>query len=150
MGGGGGLHRPDAVRIHLQSVYLTLAAGTAAAAGGGLLHLRTGMGGGLLGFLGVLGLIFYLWATPKQSLSKRQGIFLGIAGLMGMNMGPLLAATIALDPKSPLMALGASSMVLGAFSVSALLAKRRSLLFIGAILGAAVSMLSFLSLMNLF
>lgn len=100
------MRTPD-VRRHLTKVYGTIMAGMGFAAAGAVAGgLAPGLAMvGLIGyspspydfkvhslfrsFAGILGIIF----TGKEKVTLRQNLFLGVTALMGMGLGPLLAAT---------------------------------------------------------
>jgi len=139
---------PD-IQAHLQNVYTTLAATILSAAVGSILFLRTNFGGTFT-FLAGMGLLFWLSITPKQEVSKRLGILLGFSFLEGISLAPLIKHFLDVDPSIVTSAFLGTVCIFGCFSASAYFAQRRSYLFLGGFLGSALSMMLFLSFMNIF
>merc|ERR1711991_98731 len=141
------------VKDHLVKVYVTLMGTVLTAALGAAAFLFYGVGGsGLLSLVGIMGCLFTLNSTPpvSEQLQKRLALLGGIGFLMGNSVGPLLGATLHLDPSIAVNAFTGTVVVFGSFSASALYAKRRSWLYLGGMLGSALSTLMWLSLANMF
>jgi len=139
---------PD-VRAHLTNVYTTLAAGILVAAMGSIVSMYTLIGGSL-SLLAGIGLIIWLAITPQEQFVKRLSILMGFCFLEGLSIGPLLLATLEIDPSIISTAFFGTVCVFACFSASALLSERRSYLFLGGILGSALSNMLVLGLLNIF
>lgn len=84
-------------------------------------------------------------------MSKRQGIFAAFCFLQGMSIGGLVSLFFLLDVTELLLtAFLGTVTVFACFTGAALLANRRSYIYIGGTLGSAVSFLMLLSFMNMF
>merc|ERR1711988_1735126 len=107
---------------------------------------------GTVTLLATFGLLFWLIGTPAEPKNEsfRFALLNGVAFVQGVNLGPLLASVIALDPSIVMIALVCSTCIFACFSLSALLAPKRSFLFLGGILSSALSMMLMMSLINLF
>lgn len=141
------------VRRHLQRVYSTLAVCTAFAAAGSAVHMYTDvLRAGLLPMLGGMALLILLGMTPdlEETHARRVAYLLGFAFLQGVGVGPLLEAVAFIDPAIIVTAFLGTTAVFACFSVAALLAERRSYLYLGGFLSSALSLLFFLSFANLF
>lgn len=103
-------------------------------------YLPLGM---LVPSLAYLGLVVWLLSMPSQTSNKplRQRVFAGAAFAQGLALAPLAAIATQLDPSIAPMALVATTLVFGCFSLSAAVAKRRSYLFLAGILSSALSVL---------
>lgn len=113
-------------------------------------NLWTGIGG-LFSILLSFGLVVYIGYDPDKSYSLRRISLVCLFGvLQGMSLGPLIGLAILVDPNILLSAICCTTLIFGSFAASALVAKRRSWLFLGGVLGSCFSMLFALSLINLF
>jgi len=137
------------VQTHLTQVYTTLAISLFFAALGAVFFLRFQIAG-LLPFLGSIGAIFWLSIVPKSELGKRTAILCTIAFLCGMNIGPLLQQVIQINPAIITSAFLGTVCIFACFSASAYFATRRSYLFLGGLLGSALSTMLLLNLLNIF
>ncbi|CAE7239234.1 tmbim6 [Symbiodinium sp. KB8] len=135
---------------HLARVYLTLCIGLAASSVGAYVHMLTHMGG-MLSSLAALGLTLWLaFDADKTNTLKRVSIFTAFCFAKGMSVGPLVAYAAYVEPSIILTAFLGTATIFGAFSLSAMLSKRRSLLYIGAISSSILSMLLLGSLLSFF
>jgi len=138
---------------HLKNVYAALTIATLAAAAGAAIHLYTDiLKGGLLASLGGIGFILALGFTsnePKNQL-KRLGYLAGFGACTGLSLGPLLDHVIAVNPQIVSTAFFASALIFVCFSLTALWAEERSYLYLGGSLMSALSIMSFMALMNIF
>lgn len=135
------------VQKHLQRVYLTLTAAVLVAAVGVYAHTLLNLGGTLthLGFIGLTIWLTMTPATPAQE-GKRMGLLMGAAFLQGCSLGTLVQVILAIDPSIVLMAFLGTTAVFACFSGAALLAQRRSYLYLGGVLSSAVSVMMMLHL----
>jgi len=142
-------------------VYTTLAAATAIAAAGAWANAGGALSPGLPAIIFLacaLGLRFT--SPPTNSAAyydagasgtpARLGLLAGAAGAQGAALGPLVGAASALAPGALVAALAGAATVFACFSASALLARRRSYLFLGGALSSAVSILLGLQFASLF
>jgi len=139
---------PD-VRAHLTNVYTTLTAGILVAAMGSIVSIYT-LIGGALSLLAGCGLIIWLALTPKEQFVKRLSILMGFCFLEGLSIGPLLKATLEIDPSIISTAFFGTVCVFACFSASALFAERRSYLFLGGFLGSMLMNMLVLGFLNIF
>jgi len=137
------------IRTHVKNVYTTLFATICAAALGGFVFVTYNIGG-TWSFLAGFGLLIWLAETSQEEVGKRLSILAAFGFVEGLAVGPLLELAIDIDPTIVFTAFVGSCAVFGCFSASALLAQRRSLLYIGGMLSSALSLLLILSLMNIF
>jgi len=139
---------PD-IKAHLTNVYATLAATIFSAAIGSVFYLATHIGGSF-SFLAGFALIIWLFLTPQQEIVKRLGILMGFAFVEGLSIGPLLDATLDIDPTIVTTAFFGTVCIFGCFSASAYFAERRSYLFLGGIIGSSLSAMVVLGILNIF
>merc|ERR1711934_688768 len=135
------------VQKHLQKVYATLSGGLLAAGLGALIdskHHVAGMGTQLGLFGAIIGLMFI------HDVFNRLAVFHAAGLLMGINLGPLLAQVAFYRPDIILTALLGTAMIFVSFSAAALVAKRRHFLYLGGVLGSAISILYSMRMLNFF
>eukprot|EP00005_Dracoamoeba_jomungandri_P003916 CAMPEP_0174259446 /NCGR_PEP_ID=MMETSP0439-20130205/8266_1 /TAXON_ID=0 /ORGANISM="Stereomyxa ramosa, Strain Chinc5" /LENGTH=233 /DNA_ID=CAMNT_0015343335 /DNA_START=36 /DNA_END=737 /DNA_ORIENTATION=+ len=140
------------VRHHLCRVYVTLAATVVASAAGAYFHVLYNVGG-LLTFLGALMLVISIVATQSSSPTiqpQRLGMLLGLGFFQGCSIGPLIAYALHVDPNMIVTAFALTLAIFGSFSGFALFSKRRSMLYLGGFLFSGLSMLFWMSFLNLF
>ncbi|EDO45792.1 predicted protein [Nematostella vectensis] len=140
-------------RHHLKNVYSCLAASMMAAAVGSSVHLFTSiLKGGFLSGIASLGLLIALAVTPNngKNQSKRFGILMGFALCCGLSLGPLMDLVIEVDPSIVVTAFFATVMIFACFTVSALWAEQRSVLYLGGTLASGLSILLLLGFVNIF
>ncbi|XP_078344718.1 putative Bax inhibitor 1 [Oculina patagonica] len=140
-------------RHHLKNVYACLSASMMAAAVGSGVHLFTDiLKGGFLSAIASIGLLIALALTPHDGKNqmKRMGILMGFAFCTGLGLGPLMDVVIQIDPSIIPTAFFATTLIFVCFTLSALWAEQRTYLYLGGTLLSGLSMLCFLSLVNLF
>lgn len=141
------------VRTHLKNVYSCLAMTGLAAALGSAIHLFTNIfQGGLLSSIGSMVVMMWLLATPhtRANLQKRLGILIGFGVLSGLSLGPLMDHVIQINPQIIMTALLATTVIFVCFSLTALFSERRAWLYMGGTLFSTLSILTLLSLLNIF
>ncbi|KAK9862964.1 hypothetical protein WJX84_010204 [Apatococcus fuscideae] len=131
------------VQQHLQKVYSTLMMTLVTSAIGAWMQIAVGLPM-WLGLAGFVGGSFWLSMTPSQSanLTKRFSILLGIGMSQGITLGQLIS--MALDISGPgiiLTAFAGTAAIFACFSGAAMLARRRSYLFLGGALSSALSLM---------
>eukprot|EP01115_Flamella_aegyptia_P001721 TRINITY_DN1288_c0_g1_i1.p1 TRINITY_DN1288_c0_g1~~TRINITY_DN1288_c0_g1_i1.p1 ORF type:complete len:241 (-),score=27.37 TRINITY_DN1288_c0_g1_i1:11-733(-) len=142
-------HLTPEIKEHLVNVYTTLALTILVAAIGAITYIKTYIGGTGSFFVGFL-LLIWLNFTPRHEVTKRLGILCGFAFIEGLSIGPLVDAVIDIDPAIVTSAFLGTTCIFLCFSASAILSQRRSYFFLAGLLSSALSMLVFLSFMNLF
>lgn len=139
-------------RTHLKNVYACVAVEIVCAALGAAINIF--LKSSILHFGGLIGLFVFMYfaATTYNTTTplKRMGYVCGLAGCLGLESSYLIDYVIAVDPSIIVTAFVTTSIVFVSFSLSALYAERRSMLFLGSFLTTALSGLFFLSLANLF
>jgi FtsH-binding integral membrane protein len=137
------------IQTHLSKVYGCLLGTILIATIGAMTHIALNIGG-LLTTLGVFVLIFLIATTPKHMIMQRVAM-LGLLGFFeGASIGPLIDMAIEIDPSIVATALAGATAIFACFTGSALLMKRRSLLYLGGFLMSALTMLIWMSLLNMF
>ncbi|XP_043218550.1 bax inhibitor 1-like [Amphibalanus amphitrite] len=146
-------HLEPPVRKHLKNVYSAVSISTLLAGAGSAVHLYTGLlSGGLLSALASLGFMGALMFTPDdgKNTAKRLGLLGGFAFCTGLGLGPLLELSLFINTSLVTTAFLLSSAIFVSFSLAALYTQRAQFLFLGGILGSALSTMMLLSLANLF
>eukprot|EP00922_Rhytidocystis_sp_ex-Travisia-forbesii_P041167 GHVS01061437.1.p1 GENE.GHVS01061437.1~~GHVS01061437.1.p1 ORF type:complete len:251 (+),score=33.63 GHVS01061437.1:108-860(+) len=145
------------VKEHLTRVYAMLLAGVCMSAAGVYFHLQIFRLPWFLSLIAQLGCIIALSAgapearrTGKAIAGKRLVYFGGFSFLMGTAIGDLVGMAISMDPAIPLQALLGSMAIFCCFSITAMVAKQRSFLFLGSILSSAMSYFALAGLVNIF
>lgn len=95
-------------------------------------------------------LLWMQFDADKTNTTKRTAMLCGFGFLKGAAIGPLMAVLMFIDPAIIVTALLGAITIFTCFTVSALVAKRSSYLYLGGILSSAVSLLFFLGLANMF
>lgn len=140
-------------RRHLKNVYACLTASMLTAAFGSGVHLFTEvLKGGFLSAIASIGFLIALSLTPYdgKNQTKRFGILMGFSFCTGLGLGPLMDVVIQIDPSIIPTAFFATTLIFVCFTLSALWAEQRAYLYLGGTLLSGLSMLCFLSLVNLF
>lgn len=138
------------VREHLINVYITLAATLGMGGVGTALHLTFNIGSVwfIVPFL-ALGYWLTKISNDPENKPKRQVILLLCGFLSALSWGPFLSSILKLDDSILLWAFGMATLIFGCFSAAALLAERRSYLFLGGILFSALLLVFTLSICSL-
>ncbi|KAL6768767.1 hypothetical protein ACKKBF_B16115 [Auxenochlorella protothecoides x Auxenochlorella symbiontica] len=136
---------------HMQKVYATLAMTLLFAAAGCYINMLTGVGG-MLGVLGFMACTIWLGFTPAlpSTLRKREGLLMGAALCLGTSLGPLVNLTYTLHPGVLLTAFLGTAAIFLCFSGAALLARRRSYLFLGGMLSSVLAVFATMRLVTWF
>ncbi|KAG9306217.1 hypothetical protein G9A89_016121 [Geosiphon pyriformis] len=144
------------VQQHLVKVYTTLAALCGLLAVGAYLHVSGWFlfGGGIFSFLIGLGSFIGIMALPDttDNRSVRYGLLFNFAIMEGLSIGPLIDYALRLNNSGQLVinACILTSLIFISFTMSALLSGKRTFLYLGGILGSAISLLIWSSLFNAF
>eukprot|EP01102_Stenamoeba_stenopodia_P000870 TRINITY_DN1080_c0_g1_i2.p1 TRINITY_DN1080_c0_g1~~TRINITY_DN1080_c0_g1_i2.p1 ORF type:complete len:232 (+),score=50.76 TRINITY_DN1080_c0_g1_i2:170-865(+) len=137
------------VRKHLTNTYFALTATLATGAVG----VIAGMSFYLPHTLAVVGAFVAILAIhmiSEKHMMERLAILLGFGFLEGVCLAPLISMVINIDPKILTTAFLGTSTIFVCFSLSAIFAKRRSMLYLGGFLGSCVSVLLVAGLLNMF
>lgn len=86
----------------------------------------------------------------KENVQKRMGQLCGFGVLQGLAIGPLIHLAVMVDYTIVITALLCTMTIFISFSLAALVAKRRSYLYLGGFLGAAMMMMFMMSLIGMF
>lgn len=139
-------------RSHLKNVYACVAMEIVAAALGAAINCY--FKSSVLHFAGILGMFvfMYMTATSHQTTAplKRLGYVTALAACLGLESSYLIDYVIKVDPSIIVTAFVTTSVVFVSFSISALYAERRSMLFLGSMLTTALTGLLLLSFANFF
>jgi Bax inhibitor 1 len=141
------------VQQHLKGVYGALALGVLSTALGSWFSISYGFMVPIwMSIIGILALTMWLPSTRHDGSSpeKRLAIWCGLTFLKGCSLAELVAVILDFDPSILLSALLYTAATFACFSGFALVSKRRSQLYLGGILGSALSWLAIGGLMNLF
>lgn len=140
------------VRDHLSKVYSCLTVTTALSAAGAIVHSYNIWEAGFLSAFGTLAIIIGLTLTPDNGKNShiRLGMLWGFGFLSGHTLGPLIDHVIDLNPAILVNALISTAVVFISFSISALLAKRGSFLFLGGLCLSVLTTLSLFGIANIF
>lgn len=136
------------VQTHLKNVFGALVVGLLATAVGVKMQWRLNLPF-WLPLIGMFGCMFALLATHGNTV-KRLGIFLGFAFLKGMSLGDFVAVINEIDSAILPSALLYTTAAFVCFGGFAAFTKRRSQLYLGAILSSVLSWLALGSLLNIF
>lgn len=135
-------HLSQGTKNHLKNVYASLSLSLLCAAGGAYANLAMKFfaGGQLLTAIVIFGCVIWLHATPhtQKNLKKRLAILSGLAFFMGAGAAPLLDFVIRINPALIMTAFLTTSSIFACFTISALLARRRTYLFLGGIISSVM------------
>jgi FtsH-binding integral membrane protein len=141
------------IRSHLKDVYSSMAIALLSAAVGGYVHLFTDiLRGGFLSALVAIGFVIALYSTPDNGKNRttRLWYLIGFAFASGLGLGPLMDYVIMVDPSIIPTAFLSTCVIFGCFSLSAMLSDHRKWLYLGGTLMSFLSLLMFMSIINLF
>ncbi|CAG5115849.1 unnamed protein product [Candidula unifasciata] len=144
-------HLEPNVQSHLKNVYGTLSVGMLSAALGAYVHFWTGLGQWyLMTTLAAIGLLFWLISVKheRKNLGQRMGIYTGFTLLSGVSLGPLLQLVILIDPSIIVTALAGTALIFISFTMSALLTRSRTFLYMGGFLMSSLMYLMIFSLIS--
>jgi len=139
-------------RLHLKNVYACVALEIVAAALGAAINVY--FKSQVLHFLGIVGMFVFMFLTATSanttSAAVRLGYVNGLAACLGLESSYLIDYVIRVDPSIIVLAFAASAVVFVSFSLAALFAEKRSMLFLGGTLSTALTGLTLLGFANLF
>jgi len=138
----------DQLRQHLARVYIMLGITVFSAFIGVVAHLYFNIGG-ILSTFAVIGLLF-LCMNKNQDSTQRAGFLCLLGFFKGCSIGPLIDIVLDVEPSILVTAFLATTTVFACFTLSALFAKRSSMLLLGGILSSMLSILFLTSIANIF
>ncbi|GBG30595.1 Bax inhibitor 1 [Hondaea fermentalgiana] len=134
-------------QAHLLLVYRTLAAASALAVLGVLVFIKAQ----IPAFLPFVVSVLCVFAMGMmQDETQRLGVLGLLAFSQGLLAGALVEFALDIDPALPLTAMLITLVVFVGFSVAALYAEKRSMLYLGGTLYSALGMLTTLTMANFF
>lgn len=139
---------PD-VQAHLVQVYKCLAIALGCASLGSIAygHHFLFQGGSLTFFCGLACLIWLAMTEPRPEFAlKRMLLLASFAFLEGLSLGPFLSAVILIEPSLLILGLVGATLIFICFSLSAMMSRRQSWLYLGGFLSSATSLLFWLSI----
>ncbi|KAL7752830.1 hypothetical protein RI367_001833 [Sorochytrium milnesiophthora] len=142
------------VHAHLANVYTTLAAMAATSSAAVLAQQKWGIlasSPGLTAFGTAAALIAFSMAPKtKQYESTRRALLFAFAAFKGLLLVPLVSFADFISPSIVPQAMTSTALIFLSFSLAAIFAKQRSMLYLGGMLASAVSMLFWASVANMF
>lgn len=140
----------DSTQSHLVRVYRTLATCIAGAAVGAAFEqfLSLPFSSFLSVFLS-LGTVMYFLSLPRTSPSRSAALH-AAAAANGFSTGPLLTYAADVDPAIPMFAFAATASLFICLTGAALFSKRRHFLYLGGLLGSALTGMFWVGMMNMF
>jgi len=144
------------VTKHLRNVYTALALTTLSACFGVLFFMFT-IFPPIISMIATIGLLAALLLReevtdqqPDKQANLRWGLLLGFGFFQGASLGGLILFALTIDPRIVLTAFVGTVIIFGCLTGSALLAKRRSYLYLGGFLSSALMNLFMISIVNIF
>ena len=135
-------------RVYLSLMLCVLAAACGAAAS---MYFQLNSDMSMLGVFGGLGMLMWInMDTRKDEVQRRVGMLCGFGFFEGLSVAPLIQMAAYVDPSLVVTAFLGTVVVFACFSGSAMISKRRSYLYLGGMLGSAVTLMMVLSLANIF
>ncbi|XP_063722278.1 probable Bax inhibitor 1 [Symsagittifera roscoffensis] len=137
-------------KSHLKNVYACMTLCLLAAVAGSVMYLQWMRLAGFLPLVGSIGSLLYLGATSSPGLSQKRVGALGLFGFCnGLSLGPLLDSVIELNPAIVVTALLYSSFLFLSLTLAALYCQKRSLLYLGGFLMAALNIMFWSSMLRM-
>jgi Bax inhibitor 1 len=143
-------HSDSSVQTHLKRVYGLLTATVGCAAVGVYAHIGYGIGGTLTTIITFLSLMYLLFERRPENYATRTGVALLFGFCKGASVGPLVAASLRIDPSLALTAFLGTTVAFLCFTLSAMTARRKSMLYLGGMLSSGIGILMLLGIMSMF
>lgn len=147
---------PPKAQQHVRRVYTTLFGALGSATAGAFARAHYGFSSPIVNLATVF-LVAYINMTRDGNASKggfrssaRLWALMGAGFCMGVSIGDVLHASASVNPAIPFKAVCGTALSFASFSLAALVAKRRSLLYIGGVSGSILNALFMLRLARLF
>eukprot|EP00894_Picocystis_sp_ML_P004276 jgi/Pico_ML_1/54793/g657.t1 len=139
------------VQQHLVAVYSLLAVSLLSAAVGVYAHLSFNLGGLLTTIANIVCVVWLLsMYNLPDNFQQRLGLFFGASFFQGCTVGLLVEHVLLFHPSVLLTAFLGTSAIFASFTASALMSPRRSYLYLGGLLGSALSTMAMLRLGSMF
>ncbi|EME32449.1 Bax inhibitor-1-like protein [Galdieria sulphuraria] len=141
---------PPSVRSHLTQVYWTLLVSILFMSVGLSMHLYFSIGYSTVPQLLVplLTLLNVFYPRNPQTEKTRKYLLYSLCTAIGCEMGPLIEVALETDPSIFLTAVSGTAVVFLCFSGAAIVAERKSYLFLGGFLSSSLSVLVWFSLLS--
>jgi len=139
----------EEIRSHLVKVYSTLALTVAAAMIGAAAHVQFNIGG-IITALATFAIMFALGTDQEKNPTKRVALLSAFGFFQGCSLGPLVELGLRADPSILITAFLGTTCVFVCFTVVALFARRRSLLFLAGTLSSLLTFTLLLSFAQIF
>jgi len=101
----------------------------------------------LMIILSIVSLIAIAWSSNPV---HRKSFLYAFGLCKGVTLAPLIQHSLAVDPNLVAIALFATALIFVSFSASALLSNKRQYIYLGGMLSSALSLMLFLSIVNMF
>jgi len=139
------------VQAHLSRVYMALLAAMTAAAAGVYVNIVYHFQANFLCLMGSVGILMYMhYDRNKEDTLRRTAMLCAFGFLKGVGIGSLVESALYMDPSIVIVSALGTMVVFTCFSLSALLAQRRSYLYLGGMISSAMSLIFFASIGNMF
>jgi FtsH-binding integral membrane protein len=140
------------VQTHLKNVYTCLLISTLCATLGVYLAMTDWLNYPRLAIFASIITTIWLFSLDFNARTQTQcfGLMSATALFTGIYLSPLINLAIDVDPQLVMTAFLLTTMIFLCFTLSALLTKKRTYLYLGGLLGTGTSIMLLLSLMNLF
>ncbi|CAF1519565.1 unnamed protein product [Rotaria magnacalcarata] len=140
------------VQNHLKNVYTCLLGATLCATLGVFLSLNDWLNYPRLAVFASMATSIWLFSIDFNARTQMKcfGLMSATALFTGIYLSPLINLAINVDPQIIMTAFLLTTVIFVCFSLSALLTKNRTYLYLGGLLGTGTSFMLLLSLMNLF
>jgi len=137
------------VQQQLVQTYTVLLLALSITSTGILLHLWVPIGGLLTLCVSFIPLFVITCEKDKSDLRKRTLLLCIFGFLQGLSLGPLLSMGLSVDPFLVFLSFVCTSIIFGSFSLAALMATRRSYLYLGGFLSSAMAVVAIIGIANI-
>ena len=139
------------VQHHLVRMYLALFACMCSSALGVYVNMAYQFGGHTASFFAAMGMLYWMNSDHNKVDTLRRTLMLCAFGFFkGLGLGSLVHMSLMIDPMLLPIALGGTMIIFLCFSMSALIAQRRSYFYLSGLISSGMMMLAGLSIMNMF
>ena len=139
---------PD-VQKHLVKMYTVLLLALFVASTGVLLHLWVPIGGLITICASLIPLFWLTCEKDKSDLMKRSILLCLFGFLQGLSLGPLISVGLDINPFLVFLSFICTSVIFGSFSLAAMVATRRSYLYLGGFLSSAMAVVAIIGIANM-
>lgn len=143
-------HLKSDTKAHLKKVYSALTLTLMAAAAGSILAIYVPILGNA--FVNLIAGLYLICSLANRQGTNRERLLkmLAFGGVSGAGLRPLLDLTIRVNPNIMPTAFILCSSIFICFSLMSLMTKQRSMLYLGSMLGSALSAMFWISISNMF